>query len=191
MTFNAHIALQCTLPLILLYVSSHLVRFCDVRLETCHCRPTQAHIPTAQISASFEFRFCSTSCILPSVYNMPSASGVEMWIESEGNVLPEYQVMHHGPTRTVTCYIPSKVGKTFAVGYRVTTGYQDAYVHGLMGIYSYFDGSSECGRIESMRLNDKTTQKIDSIRVSLKEEKLLTFSDIQLTGKIIFLMIEF
>ncbi|KAI0754338.1 hypothetical protein C8Q80DRAFT_362391 [Daedaleopsis nitida] len=44
--------------------------------------------------------------------------GYEVWISCDGSALPEYQVRNEGDGKTVTCFVPSESGKTFAIEWR-------------------------------------------------------------------------
>ncbi|KAJ7661651.1 hypothetical protein B0H17DRAFT_1212207 [Mycena rosella] len=51
---------------------------------------------------------------------MLQANGFSAWIEIDGILAAEYSLEFYEPERTITCWIPSQVGKTFSVCWRNT-----------------------------------------------------------------------
>ncbi|KAJ7141251.1 hypothetical protein C8R44DRAFT_763064 [Mycena epipterygia] len=109
---------------------------------------------------------------------MPHANGFSAWIEIDGVETTEYTTEIFDTHRTITCWIPSRVGQTFSVCWK--NSYYQAHSAG----HVFMDGNECGGRV----LNGPSTvvAKHDGVTDG-RTVRQFTFSSLKLTADDAFL----
>ncbi|KAF9652647.1 hypothetical protein BDM02DRAFT_3108719 [Thelephora ganbajun] len=105
---------------------------------------------------------------------MPDLNGVQVTIASNGQPLEEYEATYEGDT--VTCWIPSEVGKTFEIRWRVQPGLPLHNVHRVFDCY--MDGR---GMKRALGKPSHRSGSIVGVSTGATTLRPFTFSTIQLT----------
>ncbi|KAJ7467180.1 hypothetical protein FB451DRAFT_1093236, partial [Mycena latifolia] len=106
---------------------------------------------------------------------MLQASGFSAWIEIDGVQATEYSIEVFEAQRTITCWIPSNVGKSFSVGWRNNSVSTTTAGHVIM------DGHDCGGRV--LYGPSAVYAKHEGV-TDARTLRQFTFSSLTLTGKL-------